>query len=147
MILFALVLATFLQASFLSVNLLLLVLIARSFITNDQKNFYLAFGFGLLLTLLIGKPLGSLSLLYLVLLTGVRFIKRTPLASRWLVILPLGFILLTASHLFENLVFKSSLSLQNLLIETAMILPIYFAVRFWEERFVPRQEIRLKIGK
>ncbi len=147
MILFVLILATFIQASFLPINILLLVLIARSFITHDQKNFYLAFSFGLLLSLLLGKPLGSLSFIYLILLTSVRFIKRTPLASRWIVILPLGFILLLADRLIEGLIFKSSLNTGALIVETVLILPVYFVVRFWEERFVPRKEIRLKIGK
>ena len=147
MILIVLVLAAFLQASSLSFNLLLLALIARSFITRDRKNLYLAMAFGLLLSLLLDRPLGSLSLIYLLMVTVVHLVKKTPLASRWIIILPLAAILLTVDRLLEGLIFDFGWDTRATVIEVILILPVYFVVRFWEERFVPRKEIRLKLGK
>lgn len=147
MILLAVVLVTFLQGSLLPINLLLILLIARTFVSDDRKNFYLAFFLGLLLALLLGKPLGSLSLIYLLLLIIVKLIKRTPLSSHWLTIIPLSLIFITLGRFLEYIVFRTGLDFKLIFFETILVLPIYFIVMFWEERFVPRKDIRLKVGK
>lgn len=143
----ALILISFIQSSLLPFNLVFLIIIARSFITGDETNYFLAFGFGILLSLLSGLPLSSLSLVYLIAVAAVFAVKRAQFASHWAVILPLSAILLLLDHGARSAVTGSSLSPLSLLIQAILGLPVYFLVRLWEERFIPRGEIKLKVGK
>ena len=138
---------TFLQATLWPVSLVLLVLINRSFLVDDRKNFWLVFIFGLLLSLLLGLPLGSLSLVYLLVVTLVTVFKKIQPTSPWLIVLPIAFILLILERLIESWWFDSSFNPWLLIIETLLILPIYLSVLFYEERLTAKGDLRLKIGK
>lgn len=140
-----LVLLSFLEATWLKFSLVILVLIIRSFISPQRSNYYLAFGFGLLLGVLTNQTLGILSLLFLILVKIIHIIRTSQFASYWLFILPLTLGLLLLFYLFEVVVFKSNISFTNILIQMVLVLPIYIIIRFWEDRFVPKKEIRLKV--
>ena len=142
-----LILISFLQATFLPLNLVLIFLICRSFIVEDNTNYWLAFGFGLLLSLLLGFPLGSLSFIYLVGIFMVYLAKRTHFASHWLVIVPLALGIIVFDQVLENLALGFNLNFKSIIIQIILVLPAYFMILFWEERFIARKDIRLKIGK
>lgn len=137
----------FLEGTILPFDLVLVILIARSFIVTEKSNYYLAFFFGLLTSLLLGYPLGLLSLIYLFSVQVSHVIKTTNLATYWIVVLPLTFFLLFLEQLILKLLNISNLSLPFLLIPAILVLPIYFITRFWEERFIVSKEIKLKMGK
>lgn len=146
-----LVLLSFLQGALLPYDVVFLVIITRSFVTDDQGNFWLAFGFGIFLSLLLGFSLGSLSILYLLAVLLVRVIRRLELSSHWLAILLFSLFLLGLNHLVRGFLAGSSLfssiGVSALIVEAVLILPVYLLVQFWEERFIPRSDIRLKLGK
>lgn len=138
---------SFLQGALLPLSLVLVFLIVRSFIVDDRENLWLAFGFGLLLSLLLGYPLGTLSLLYIVIVELVQFVKRTHLASYWLAILPVSFIALFLNRWVIQILSDTSFNIWWVLVEVFLVFPAYFGVRLWEERFVAKKDIRLKVGK
>lgn len=146
-----LLLLSFLEGSVLPFSLVFMILICRAFVVPERSNFYLAFWFGLLLSLLLGFPLGSLSLFYLLIILLIGFIRKAQFSANWLAAWPLAFVLLgfhqLAVSFFSGISLTYAFRWQTLLVEEVMILPVYFIVRFWEERFVPKREIRLKVGK
>lgn len=142
-----LTLLSFIQAAIIPVNLVLLVLICRSFLAESRVNYWLAFGFGMLLSLLQGYPLGSLSIIYLLAVLGVNLIRKTHFASQWLMVLPLSLIILFLDQFIESKLFSFQLNFWELVPQVLLTIPIYILVRFWDERFIARSDIRLKINK
>lgn len=138
---------TFLEGTILPFDLVLVILIARSFIVAQKSNYYLAFFFGLLASFLLGYPLGFLSLIYLFSVQVSHMIKTTNLAAYWIAILPLTIFLLFFEQFVLKLLGLANFNLSFLIIPTILILPVYFIVRFWEERFIVSKEIKLKMGK
>lgn len=138
---------SFLQGSGLPVNLVLLILIARSLVVSDKRNFWLAFSFGLFLSYLLNLPLGLLSLLYLLVVSAIYIIKKTHIASHPLILILLSLVFVTLDHLTGQLGSKLHISYFLISIEMILVVPVYLIVRFWEERFTPRGDVRLKMGK
>lgn len=138
---------SFLQGALLPVDLILIFLLTRSFIVSGKENLWFAFSFGLLVSVLQGFPIGFFSLFYLVAVTTSHIIRRTHLASHWIAILPLSIIFLLAENFLVNIFFGSTINLRLFFVSVALVLPFYFILRLWEERFVVKKEIRLKIGK
>ncbi len=140
-----LLISAFLQTTILSVELILMIILIRAIIKPGSENLYLGFGLGLLLAHLLLLPWGSLSLLYLLLIMTISLISK-----RWHLEHPLILILLVLSGLLVSdlavsLIIKSwNLSLTKVLAEAILILPIYTMVRFLEEKFVVKSEIKLK---
>ncbi len=140
-----LLISAFLQTTILSVELILMIILIRAIIKPGSENLYLGFGLGLLLAHLLLLPWGSLSLLYLLLIMTISLISK-----RWHLEHPLILILLVLSGLLVSdlavsLIIKSwNLSLTKVLAEAILILPIYTMVRFLEEKFVVKPEIKLK---
>lgn len=147
----SLLILSFLQGSVVYFNLVFIAIICRSFVTPERSNFWLAFGFGLLLSILLGYPLGSLSIIYLVIVWLIQFARKAQVVSNWVVVLLSMFFLLGINQIFLNVLNGSSiinsLRWSALLTEVILVLPIYLLVRFWEERFITRKDIRLKVGK
>src|SRR3972149_4173592 len=141
-IIIVLILASLLQTTLLPVDSVLLILIARSFIVDEKNNLWLAFWFGLLVALLTGLSLGVLSLVYMAMVILAGIIKRTQFASNPLIIFPLTIILVTFTQLLENLFFGIKLNLSLIFLQTTLMLPIYLILQCWEERFIPRKEIK-----
>jgi len=142
---------TFFQGALLPVNLVLMVILVKSFVTNSPSNYWLAFLFGLLVSLLSGYPLGLVSILYLIFVAVVYIVKQVEFSSHWLLTFALIFILLTANRivldLFTGASFGSGVNSGVMLAEAVLILPVLFLVRLWEERFIPPSAIRLKVSR
>lgn len=141
-----LILISFLQATIMPIELVLLVLICRSYIKEDRANLYLAFAFGLLTSHLTLTPLGLNSLIFLTLVQITQVLSKTRLAGNSLLIILLAFILLSVNQLVTYFIIRQTLSLSpKILLESLLSLPILYVVRLWEERFIVRKEIKLKI--
>lgn len=141
-----LILASFLQTTILPIDLVLLVLIFRSYLVSDESNLYLAFFFGLLVSHLSGTTLGVQSLVYLTLVQIVRIISSIPALNSIITIIPITFIGLTFNSAALSIINGSSIQLwPKILLESIAALPVYLLIRFWEERFVIRSEIKLRM--
>ena len=147
LLLAALTLLSFLQGTILPIDLVVVVLICRSFLSFDRTNLWLAFSFGLLLALLQSYTLGNISLIYLLIVTMVYLFKKTDFATWEVSLLPVSLILLLFNKFALSLFTRSTINLKLVAVEMIFILPVYLAVKIWEERFIPRKDIRLKVGK
>jgi hypothetical protein len=140
-------LLSFIQVAWLPFNIIFLIIIIRSYIVDEQENLYLAFGFGLLLSILSGQTLGLLSLEYLIFVEMVQILRRFEFSSHPLIILPIAGGALILNQALNVLLFQSSFDMKAFIISLIFILPVFFAVKFWEERFIPASDIKLKLGR
>lgn len=140
-----LIIAAILEATILSYDLVLIILICRSFIKAGKANLYLAFAFGLLNAHLTLTPLGLQSILFLVLIQITQILSRSRLSNSSLFIIPICLVLLSLSTLLTVLIHAKIFQFTHIIFESILSLPIFYLVRFWEERYIVRKEIRLKI--
>lgn len=141
-----LIIISFIQSTILPVNLVLIILIARSLIRPGKENLILAFCFGFLISHLNLQILGYTSLLYLVLIQLTEVLSKTRLSANPLLIMPLTALLsLTYLMITSFLTHQSPQIIPQVLIESAVSLPIFYMVRLWEERFIVRKEIKLRV--
>lgn len=137
--------ASFLETTVLPLNLVLLILICRSFIKTEKSNLYLAFGFGLLTSHLNLTPLGLNSLLYLMAVEVTQLLSKFRLATNSILIIPLAFVLLSATSTLASLVLGQTISVfPKVIFESILSLPIFYLVRLWEERFIVKKEMKLR---
>lgn len=135
----------FIQTSFLDINLCLMLIIARSFVVDRPSSYIVAFGGGLILGLLSGQNLGYFASIFLVTTKLIQIFKRLPISSNFLTVIPVAAVILLVFEGFEALVFRQTFNPLKTILESITILPIYALVRFWEERFIVKHEIKLKI--
>lgn len=141
-----LILAAFLQTTIIPIELVLIVLICRSFLKISKSNLYLAFFFGLLISHLRIVNLGFDSIVYLLTVQLTQILSKVRLAGNSLLIIPLTFVLLILSQIINFLFLHEGLNLfPKVLIEALFSLPILYILRIWEERFIVRREIKLKV--
>ena len=137
---------SFIQVTVWPINLVLVTLICRSYIKTSKSNLYLAFAFGLFISHLNLTPLGFESLVYVSALAITQLLSKARLAGNALMIIPITFLLMIFSHALDGLVLKESLQLfPRVLIESSLSLPILYLIRLWEERFIIRKDIKLKL--
>lgn len=130
-----LIISSFLESTILPLDLVLIILICRAFIKADKANLYLAFVFGLLLSHLTLTTLGLQSILFLIMLQITQSLSKSRLSQNALLIVPICF---------------AAIGINQIIISTNIYggflsLPIFYLVRFWEERFIVRKEIRLRV--
>ncbi len=142
---FILTLAIFLQASFLPVNLVLLLLISRALIKSDKANYYLALYGGILYGLLTSSNIGFYSIILILFVQIIEILKKSRLSTHPLTVLIVIAIANLVLTLIESLFFHQQILIQVLILTTVLALPVYGLMRIWEERFVPDRAIRLKI--
>lgn len=141
-----LVALSFLQATLWPLQLVLLILIFRSLIKEDRTNFYLAFGLGLLASLLGRYPLGLLSILYLTLVLAIYFLRKTNVSNQLLIIFPIAIVVLVIDQMMRTFLAGANLRMDfNIFWQLFLVLPIYIMIRFWEERFTVKKDVKLKI--
>lgn len=140
-----LILVSFLQTAILPLDLVLIILICRSYIKDDKANLYLAFALGLLISHLTLMPLGLNSLIYLMLIQITQILAKSRLAGNLLLIVPITFILLSVNDIVSSFLIKNLFFSIETFLESMLSLPIVYLVRFWEERFIVKREIKLKI--
>ena len=141
-----LIIASFLQTTIISLDLVLIILICRSYVSVFKSNLYLAFFFGLLISYLNLETLGVVSLIYLLIAQVTESLSKIRLAGNSLLIIPITLGLLSLSHILNSIFIQESLQLfPKVFIESLISLPILYMVRRWEERFIVRKDIKLKV--
>lgn len=140
------IIASFLQSTILPLNLVLIILICRAYIRTEKVNLFLAFIFGLLVAHLTLHPLGLESLIFMIVIQVTQMMSRSPFSTHALLIIPLSFILLSSDLVAISILTQKSIHLMpQVAIESLLSLPIFYLVRVWEERFIIRKEIKLKV--
>ncbi len=142
-----LILLSFLQTTILPINLVLLLILCRAFLVDEKVNFYLAFSFGLLLSFLTNSPLGLMSLVFLTGVVLVSILKRSPVLATLISILITVGLLLGLYQLVDGLIYKQQFSWIVFFAQLVLIIPVYIGLSLWEERFVVKSQVKLKLGK
>lgn len=140
-----LIIVAFLQTTILPIDLVLLILICRAFVKSDRSNLYLGFFFGFLTSHLSLSYLGVQSLIYLVIIQVTESLSKSRLTGHPFWIVPVSFSFLSLNQLINSLFTYQIFSLQKILFASFLSLPTLFLVRLWEERFIVRKEIKLKV--
>lgn len=142
----SLIIASFLQSTILPLDLVLIILICRSFIREEEENLYLAFTFGLIVALLNGNLLGFQSIVYLLIVFLTHLVSKSRLAKNSLLIIPLSFAFLSFNNIALSYMTNQSIRLfPKIILETTLCMPVFYLLRVWEERFIPRKEIKLRV--
>lgn len=140
-----LIVASFLQTAILPIDLVLLILICRAYIKSEKQNLFLGFAFGLLTAHLNLTGLGLTSLIYLFVIQATQMLSKIRLAGNPLLIVPISLVLLAFNQGVNALVNHQTLELTQVVFASLLSLPILFLLRLWEERFIVRKEIKLRI--
>lgn len=140
-------LSAFIQTSFLHLNIALILIICRSFISEDSDNYFIAFFLGLILGILSAQNIGFWPAVFLVSVKIIHLLKKLPISSHFLIILPATLMIATLAAYLEKVFLGGSINYLKIIIETVISLPVYLMIRFWEERFVVRPEVKLKIRR
>lgn len=140
-----LIIASFLQTTILPIDLVLLILICRAYIKSGSDNLYLAFAFGLLTSHLNLGSLGVGSLIYLLTVQVTKILSKTSLSNNPLLIIPVSLIVLFFSQIVNSYINHQTMELSKVIFTGFLSLPILFLVKLWEERFIVRKEIKLKV--
>ena len=145
-LIFILIVISFLQSTILPFNLCLIILICRSHIRSDKYNLYLAFGFGLLISHLTLTPLGVYSLVFLILTQSANLLSKTRFTVSSLFVIPVVFLSLLLNNLITSLIINQPIIIGlQIFIESGLSLPVFYLVRLWEERYIVRKEIKLRV--
>lgn len=140
-----LVFASLIQSSLLPINLVLMILIIRSFIVDAKSNFYLAFIFGLVISLLQGQMMGLISLINLFSVSLITVLKRSQIVQNFITLMLAGVALLTIENIIQSLIIQATLDFKLAIYQTIILPLMYLLVRFLEERFVVQKEIKLRL--
>jgi len=141
-----LIIAAFLQTTILPLDLVLIILITRSYIRVEKNNLYLAFLIGFLISHLNLTPWGIQSMLYLTFVQITQMLSKSRLAANVLMIIPLSFVFLLTSEVITAQILHQSLKVfPKVLVESILALPALLLIRLWEERFIAKGDIKLKI--
>ena len=141
-----LIIFSFIESAILSLDLVLVILICRSYIRSDKSNLFLAFGFGLLIDYLNLTVLGINSLVYLLFVFLIQSLSRSRLSGNLFLIIPLTFCLLLINQLIAFLLFHQPFEIfPKIILESLFSLPILYLVRIWEERFIVQKGIKLRV--
>lgn len=140
-----LIISSFLQSTIVPIDLVLIILICRSYIKSDKSNLFLAFACGLLDAHLSLTSLGFASILYLSSIQATQVLSKARLAGNSLLIIPFIFVLLIINQLASSFFIHQSLEFKKVFLESLLSLPILYLVRMWEEKFIIRKEIKLRI--
>lgn len=140
-----LIFASFLQTTILPFDLVLLILICRAYIKSDRSNLYLAFAFGLFVSHLNLTNLGLQSLIYLAAIAATESLSKIRLAANPLLIIPISLIFLSLNLMTNSLINHATLEFSKVIFASILSLPILYAVRLWEERFIVKKEIKLRV--
>jgi asparagine N-glycosylation enzyme membrane subunit Stt3 len=68
-----------------------------------------------------------------------------PITGKFITVFPVLFLALTFSMLFENLIYHLPLNWWNPIGGSLLGLPIFLIIREWEDRFIVKSGIKLKV--
>lgn len=141
-----LILCSFLQSTILSLDLVTVILLIRTFITKDRANLYSGFFLGLLVSHLSFTPLGLQSLIYLLMIELTIIISKIRFWNTTLTFIPLLIIMLCLNQIIIAWVTNQTIILwPKIGWDLLIAIPIYILLRLWEERFVVRPEVKLRV--
>lgn len=142
---FLLLIAAFLQTAFIPLNLCLLILICRSFAIHSKQNYYLALIAGVYLGILSTTNVGFWPLIFVVAVLVTHILRLIPISGRSLTIIPIAFSILFVVSIVESVVMKTPFLWWYPLISSLLSLPIFIIIREWEDRFISKTGVKLKV--
>lgn len=142
---FGLILAIFLQTTLLPLNLCLVLFCVRSLVKAQKSTLYISLIFGVLLGILSSVNIGFYPLIFLLSIKSIEVFKASYLYNNIIFFLPILFIIYLIISLLSGLILGLSFSFMQVIFETLISVPFYFLIKFWEERFIVRPQIKLKL--
>lgn len=141
-----LIMSALLQTTILPLDLVLMILLLRSLIKSEKINLYLAFGFGLLISHLSVSPLGLYSIFYLIFAEICQLMAKSTLSANVLVVVPVTVLMLVLNNVLISFILGQTIEIwPKILYLFLLSIPTYIILRFWEERFIIKPEIRLRV--
>jgi len=135
----------FLQSAFLGASLVLVLIVARSLVIEDRDNLFLAFFGGLILSFLTQVNLGYYPLVFILIVKLAGLLRKLPVSFNLLTVLICGGILILVTAFLDSLFIEIPFLIYPHLIEIVLVLPFYFLIKFWEERFLSKPGMKLKM--
>lgn len=139
------ILCSFLQSAFLGINLVLVFIIARSLATDDKSNLYLAFVGGISLSFLTQVNLGYWPLILLLVSKITSAARFLPVSLNPLMIFLVGGVQIVLVAVANMLISGFELKFLNIILEAVLVIAAFYLARAWDERFVVKREIKLRI--
>lgn len=140
-----LIICSFLQSAFLGVNFVLVLIVARSLVSAEKSNLYLAFTGGLILSFLTQVNLGYWPFVLLLVSKVSSLAKELPFSLNPVMVFLTGVLQVVIVALFSKFYMHANMDVSIFIIETLLIVAVYYLMRVWEERFIVRREIKLKV--
>lgn len=145
LIILLIILCAFLQTTFIPLNLVLLFIIARSFAITDNANFILSFIAGILVGLLSSQNIGIYPIIFLSVTQIIYWFKKLPFSTNILFIIPLFILICTSLAYIEQIIFNQSFNVFKIIPETLIGTLVFIFVKFWEDRFIVKPQLRLRM--
>ncbi len=131
---FLLIFAAFIQTSFLPLNLVLIMLVSKTLVEDDNSNLVLAFFAGILVGVLSSQNIGFWALVNLAAVEVARFVKKAPFSQNALTLLPVFGLILLFSRFFEGVFVKQSVQYSLIFWEVLVSVPVYLGIKFWKDK-------------
>lgn len=139
-------LSAFIQTSFLPINLCLILILSRSLVSYKRSNYILGTVSGIILGVLNGQNIGFWALVFLIVSAIIHSTKKLPFSFTYITVIPIAFLASLMVSFLEKTFFGQTINFVKVFIEAFLTLPAYIFIKFWEERFVVRTDIKLKIS-
>lgn len=140
------VIALFLQTSFVPLDICILLLISRSLVFPNKTNLILGFSAGLVLGFLSSINLGFYAISFLIIIELVHLINRLPVLTKFWAVVPVTFVMLMLLSVFELLILRKTMNLTIIIIESFLVVPVFLFIKFYEDRFSPAPDkIKLRL--
>lgn len=142
---FILFILALLQTSFIPLNLCLVLLVCRSYAAHQLSNYYLALAAGFFLGILSAVNIGFWPLIFLIAVVVIHTVRQLPITARFLTVIPVTFVVLLAVNWTESFFLRTPFIWWYPLISSIIAFPVYIIVREWEDRFVAKPGIKLRV--
>jgi hypothetical protein len=140
-----LILAVFIQSSFIPLNLVLVLLIVRVFVVEDTANYWFGLLSGTMLGILTSVNLGFWTLFFLLAVKLIYLIRKNSLTHNTFAIVPIAFIFCLLAGFYEKLFLSQTVNFYKISAEALITFPFYIFFRYWEERFIVKRDTKLKL--
>jgi cell shape-determining protein MreD len=142
---FIICLLVFVQTSFVPLNLCLILLICRSYASPQKSNYYLALIAGILLGILTAFNIGFYALIFVITVFLMHSLRQLPITGKFITIFPATLTALIVVMWIENLVYHLPHNWWYPMWGSILALPIFFVIREWEDRFIVKTGIKLRV--
>lgn len=137
----------FMQSAVSILNFVLIILVARSLVLDHKENLISAFFGGVMLSFLTQTNLGYWPLVLVFVTKLGHLLRRLPVSFNPVMVFIAGALQIFLAILINKIFFGTGFEIYKHLIEALLVVPVYYLIRLWEERFVPKSELRLKLKK